>query len=116
MKGYWMQILAANPFIVIMIIINIKTKINTDTNFHDKAIPEEKVPCECLSIIILDSALYVHEKYYLKILLDACKHEQKQQKQPKQQQKKNYIDKELKLDTDSNDKTESDSDSSDDDE
>ena len=26
--------------------------------------PEEKIPHECLSIIIIDSVLYVYEKYY----------------------------------------------------
>ena len=41
---------------------NIKTKIKTYadiviTNFHNKKIPKEKVPCKCLSIIMLDSVI-----------------------------------------------------------
>ena len=40
----------------------IKTKIKTYadiviTNFHNKKIPKEKVPCKCLSIIMLDSVI-----------------------------------------------------------
>ena len=27
------------------------------TNFHNKKMPEEKVPCKCLSIIMLDSVI-----------------------------------------------------------
>ena len=51
----------------------IKTKIKTytdsiTTNFYDKKgsrkIPTEKVPCKCLSIIVLDSVFYVYEKYH----------------------------------------------------
>ena len=43
----------------------IKTKIKTykdsiTTNFHNKKIPKEKVPCKCLSIIVLDSFLYAY--------------------------------------------------------
>ena len=45
----------------------IKTKTYTDsmiTNFHNKIIPKEKVPCKCLSTIILDSVLNAYEKYH----------------------------------------------------
>ena len=51
----------------------IKTKIKTYkdniiTNFYNKVgskkVPEEKIPHKCLSIVILDSALYANEKYY----------------------------------------------------
>ena len=40
----------------------IKTKIkihggSVNTNFRDKKVPKEKVPCKCLSIIILDSVI-----------------------------------------------------------
>ena len=94
----------------------IKTKIRTFedniiTNFHDKKMPEEKVPCKCLSIILLDSVLYAYEMYP-QTYLEECKYKQQKQQQ-KQQQKKNYIDEELKSDCDSNDETESDSDSND---
>ena len=51
--------------------INTKIKTYKDsiiTNFYDKTgfkeVPEEKIPHECLSIIIIDSVLYVYEKYY----------------------------------------------------
>ena len=49
----------------------IKTKIKTYsdiiiTNYHNKKIPKEKVPCKCLSIIILHSVIESDEKYYLK--------------------------------------------------
>ena len=51
----------------------IKTKIKTykdsiTTNFHNKKIPKEKVPCKCLSIIVLDSVLYAYEQYHPKNL------------------------------------------------
>ena len=83
----------------------IKTKIKTyedsrTTNFYNekgsKKIPEEKIPCKCLSIIILDSIPYAYKKYHPKILLEECKYKQQQQ----QQQQKNYKDKELKSDSD----------------
>ena len=51
--------------------INTKIKIYKDsiiTNFYDKTgfkeVPEEKIPHECLSIIIIDSVLYVYEKHH----------------------------------------------------
>ena len=76
----------------------IKTKIKTykdsiTTNFYNKKgsekILEEKVPCKCLSIIILHSALYAYEKYHPQTFLEECKTEQKIKT-------KNYIDEELK--------------------
>ena len=45
----------------------IKIKKDTDiiiTNFHNKKMPKEKVPCKCLSIIMLDSVIESDEKYY----------------------------------------------------
>ena len=47
----------------------IKTKIKTYadikiTNFHNKKMPKEKVPCQCLSIIMLDSVIEPDEEYY----------------------------------------------------
>ena len=49
----------------------IKTKIkiyarSMITNFHDKKIPKEKVPCKCLSIIILDSVIKAKKSIILK--------------------------------------------------
>ena len=34
------------------------------TNFHNKNMPKEKVPCKCLSIIMPDSVIESDEKYY----------------------------------------------------
>ena len=47
----------------------IQTKIKTYadiimTNFHNKKMPKEKVPCKCLSIIMLDSVIESDKKYY----------------------------------------------------
>ena len=85
----------------------IKTKIKTYkdsiiTNFYNKKeskkVPEEKIPHNCLSVIILDSIIYAYEKYYLQVFLEECKYVQEKIKT------KNYIDEELKSesDTDSN--------------
>ena len=60
----------------------IKAKIKTykDSiirNFYNKngsrKIPEEKIPHKCLSVIILDSAIYAYEKYYPQTFLEECK-------------------------------------------
>ena len=88
---------------------HIKTKIKTykdsvTTNFCNKngseKIPEEKVPHKCLSIIILDSAIYAYEKYHPQKFLEECKFVKENIKT------KNYIDEELKsesdIDTDTN--------------
>ena len=53
----------------------IKTKIkiyadNMITNFHNKKMPKENAPCECLSIIMLDSVIKANEKYYLQTFLE----------------------------------------------
>ena len=81
----------------------IKTKIKTYTdsiitNFYNKngskKIPEEKVPHKCLSII-LDSIIYTYEKYYTQIFLEKCKYAKQNIKA------KNYIDNELKSESDS---------------
>ena len=48
----------------------IKTKIkiyadNIIKNFHNKKIPKEKAPCNCLSILLLlDSVIQANKKYY----------------------------------------------------
>ena len=73
--------------------IKAKTKIYTDsivTNFHNKKMPKEKLPCKCLSIIILDSVI----KAYIKYVQKRIKIE-------------NHIDDDLEK-SDSNDETESD--------
>ena len=57
----------------------IKTKVkifakNTITNFHNKKMPKEKIPCKCLSIIMIDSVIKTNKKYYPQILLEQCKY------------------------------------------
>ena len=59
----------------------IKTKIkifndSVNANFQCKKIPKEKVPCKCLSIIMLDSVIRANKKYYPQTLLEECKYEQ----------------------------------------
>ena len=39
--------------------------------------PKKKVPCKCLSIIVLDSVIKAKKKYYPQTLLEECKYEQK---------------------------------------
>ena len=80
----------------------IKTKIkiyagSMVTNFHNKKIPEEKAPCKCLSIIMLDSVIKVNKKYYPQTFLEECKYVQEKIKN------ENYIDNDLESDSDSND-------------
>ena len=88
-----------------MMMINTKkkTKIKTyedsiTTNFYNKIeskkVPEEEIPHECLSIIIQDSVLYAHEKYYPQTFLEECKYVNTNVKT------KNYINNELKLESD----------------
>ena len=76
----------------------IKTRIKTYkdsiiTIFYNKTgfkeVPEEKIPHECLSIIILDSVIYTYEKYYSQTFLEECKYVWS----------KNYINNELKLES-----------------
>ena len=72
----------------------IKTKIkiyakNTITNFHNKKMPKEKIPCKCLSIIMIDSVIKANKKYYPQILLEECKYIQEKIKT------ENYIDEDL---------------------
>ena len=92
----------------------IKTKIRTFedniiTNCHDKKMPEEKVPCKCLSIVMLDSLLYAYEMYHPQMYLKNANINNKNNNN--KTSKKNYTDEELKSDSNSNDETESDSDS-----
>ena len=88
----------------------IKTKIktyagNVITNFHNKKMPKEKVPCKCLSIIMIDSVIEANEKYYPQTLLEECKYTQEKKKIA------NYINEDLEgseSDSDTNNETESD--------
>ena len=84
----------------------IKTKIkrysdSIITNFHNKKMPKQKVPCKCLSIIMLDSVIESDKKYYPQTFLEECKYVQEKIKL------ENYIDEDLEK-SDSNDETESD--------
>ena len=81
----------------------IKTKIKTykdsiTTNFYNKngsnKTPEEKVPHNCLSVIILDSVIYAYEKYHLQTFLEECKYVKKNI------ETKNYINEELNSESD----------------
>ena len=56
--------------------------------------PKEKVPCKCLSIIMLDSVIESAEKYYPQTFLEECKNVQEKRKF------ENYIDEELDGDSD----------------
>ena len=80
--------------------IKIKTyKYSITTNVYNKIrskkVPEEKIPHECLSIIILDSALYAYEKYYPQTFLEECKYVKTNVKT------NNYINKAFKSEFDS---------------
>ena len=82
-----------------------KIKIYADsivTNFHNKKISKEKLPCKCLSIIILDSVIKANKKYYPQTFLEECKYMQEKIKTEK------YIDYNFKSDSDYNNETESD--------
>ena len=78
------------------------------TNFYNKTrskkVPEEKIPHECLSVIVLDSVLYAYEKYYPQTFLEECKYVKTNVKT------KNYIDNESKSESDSNSDNDNDSD------
>ena len=90
----------------------IKTKMkiyakNTITNFHNKKMPKEKIPCKCLSIIMIDSVIKANKKYYPQILLEECKYIQEKIKT------ENYFDEDLEnseSDSNFNDEIESDND------
>ena len=95
----------------------IKTKIkicvvSMITNFQSKKVPKAKVPCKCLSIIMLDSAIKTKKKYYPQTLLEECKYQQEKVRT------ENLIDHDLEkslsdeVDHDSNDETEFDNDES----
>ena len=73
------------------------------TNFHNEKLRKGKLPCKCLSIIMLDSVIKVNKKHYPQTFLEECKYVREKIKT------KNYINENLKieLDSDSNDETES---------
>ena len=90
------------------IITKIKTyEGNITTNFYNKKgsqkVPEEKIPHKCWSITILVSVLYAYEKDHPQIYLEECKYAKENIKT------KNYIDKELKPESDSDSDSDSDS-------
>ena len=75
------------------------------TNFHNKKMPKEKVPCKCLSIIMIDLVIKANKKYYPQTILEQCKYKQEKIKI------ENYINEDLEnseSDSDSNNETESD--------
>ena len=89
----------------------IKTKIKiyngiVNANFQDKKIPNEKAPCKCLSIIMLDSVIRANKKYCPQTLLEQCKYAQERIKM------ENLLDDDLEKseseesDSDSNNETE----------
>ena len=88
----------------------IKTKIKTYagsiiTNFHNKKMPNEKAPCKCLSIIMIDSVIKSNKKYYPQTRLEECKYTQEKIKI------ENYINdnsEDSGSDIDSNNETKSD--------
>ena len=72
--------------------------------------PKEKVPCKCLSIIMIDSVIKANKKYYPQTLLEECEYIQEKIKI------ENYINEDLEnseSDSDSNNETESDIDNDD---
>ena len=77
--------------------IKAKVRINEKkitTNFHNKKVPKEKIPCKCLSIIILDSVIKAYNKYYLQMFLEECIYVQEKIKF------ENYINNSLNSDSD----------------
>ena len=87
----------------------IKTKIKMyedklTTNFQGKEVPKENVSYDCLSLIILDSVIRVNKKCYPQTLLEECKYNIKKHKRD------NFINDDLKPDTDSESDNKSESD------
>ena len=66
--------------------------------------PKEKVPCKCLSIIIIDSVIKANKKYYPQTLLEECKYMQEKIKI------KNYINEDLEDSESDSDTNETESD------
>ena len=74
--------------------------------FMIKKIPKEKAPSKCLSIIMLDSVIKVYKKYYPETFLE-CTYVQEKIKI------ENWVDDDLKSDSDSNEETEYNTDTND---
>ena len=72
----------------------IKTKIKKYADIIIRKMPKEKVPCKCLSIIMLDSVIESDEKYYPQTFLEKRKYVREKIKF------ENYIDEELDNDSD----------------
>ena len=45
-----------------------------NTNFQGKKVPKENASYKCLSLIMLDSAIRAHKKFYPQTLLEECKY------------------------------------------
>ena len=62
----------------------IKPKVKTfkivKTLFSDNIIPEERVECECISCISVESVLKIEKKYYPQVYLEQCKCKVKEKK------------------------------------
>ena len=59
----------------------IKTKVKTfktvKTLFSNDIIPEERIECECIPCISLDSVLKIEKKWYPQVYLEQCKYKVK---------------------------------------
>ena len=75
--------------------IKVKTFKTVITLFGDDIIPEERVECECISCISVDSVLKIEKKWYSQVNLEQCKYKVKERKI------KNLIDYDLDSDSDS---------------
>ena len=47
--------------------------IKKKTDFYSNKIPEDNEYCTCLSVILLDSVVKIHNNYYPQIFLGECK-------------------------------------------
>ena len=75
-------------------------KVNTNT--QGKEVPKENDSFDCLPLIILDSVITVNKKYYPQILLNKCKYK------IRKNERYNFINNDLELDTESDNESESD--------
>ena len=62
----------------------IKTKVKTfkmvKIMFSDDIIPEERMECECIPCISVDSVLKIEKKWYPQVYLEQCKYKVKERK------------------------------------
>ena len=71
------------------------------TIFHNKKMSKEKVPCKCLSIIMLDSVIKANKQYYPQEFLEECKYVQEKIKTDEDLEKSDSKDEtELDIDND----------------